>query len=388
MYQFLVFNCLFLFSFACTSSSLDADKKSSEQMLEMVVGTYTKKEGHVDGQAEGIYRYSVTKHGHLTNRQLIAEDIINPSYITLSPDGHFLFAVSEIGPDVDSIGYLHLYEWQQDKGWTFVNKQPSFAFAPCYVAVHPSGKLVALANYLGGTIALYPINRNKGLGEATSVLKLSGGSNHPRQDSSHPHATVFSPDGQYLFVPDLGSNKVWSFAVDTTNQKLRPTVQQAIELPPGAGPRHLAFHPNGRFAYLANELDNTVTAIQVNSNAELEILKHYKTLPENAKEKSYVADIHLTSDGKHLYVSNRGHNSLAHFVVNGNDGSLSAKGYYFVKGDFPRNFSIHPSDRWLYVANQNTNNIVALEIGLDGALTFHSEVNNPTPVCLQFRSVQ
>lgn len=388
MRQILLFSSLFMLSFACSTPSSDTKEASSAMMLDMLVGTYTKTEGHVDGQAKGIYQFSVAANGNLNNRQLIADDIINPSYLTLSPDGNLLFAVSEIGPDVDSVGYLHLYQRQEDGGWAFVNKQPTYAFAPCYVAVHPSGKSVAVANYVGGTVALYPITQEQKIGAAASILRLSGGTEHPRQDSSHPHATVFSPDGQYLFVPDLGSNKIWSFALDAKTNQLEPTTPEAVELAPAAGPRHMVFHPNGRFAYVANELNNTVSVFELKKGYVLEILASYSTLPEKAGVESYVADIHLTSDGKHLYVSNRGHNSLAHFTVNETDGSLSAKAYHGVKGDFPRNFVIHPNDRWLYAANQNTSNISIFEIGPERDLHFQSELAVPTPVCLKFRSAQ
>lgn len=385
MRQILLLTSLFLLSLACNSSSSDTEEEATKTTLSLLVGTYTKKEGHVDGQADGIYQLSVTPNGNLTNQELIADDIINPSYLTLSPDGKLLFAVSEIGPDVDSVGYLHLYKRAADGQWAFVNKQPTFAFAPCYVAVHPSGKCVAVANYVGGTVALYPFSETQGIGTSTSVLRLTGSTDHPRQDSSHPHATVFSPDGQYLFVPDLGSNEIWRFSLDDSQKELTPTRPEAIELSAGAGPRHLVFHPNGQFAYVSNELNNTVTAFRLKNGYELETLASYSTLPDQVEMESYVADIHMTSDGSHLYVSNRGHNSLAHFIVN-DDGSLLAKAYHGVRGDFPRNFVIHPNDRWLYVANQNTDNITIFEIGEEGDLSFRNEVAVPTPVCLQFQS--
>jgi 6-phosphogluconolactonase len=385
MRQILLFASLFLMALSCSTPSNKVDEAPATADLEMFVGTYTRQEGHVDGQGKGIYRLTVAPNGNLNDLQLVVDDIVNPSYLTLSADGQLLFAVSEIGPDVDSVGYLHLYKRAADGQWEFVNKQPTFAFAPCYVAVHPSGKCVAVANYVGGTVALYPISEAQTLDAASSVLTLYGGTDHPRQDSSHPHATVFSPDGQYLFVPDLGSNEIWSFALDANQRELTPTRPDAMELPAGAGPRHLIFHPNGQFAYVSNELNNTVTAFRLKNGYELETLASYLTLPNQVDIESYVADIHMTSDGAHLYVSNRGHNSLAHFTVN-EDGSLSAKAYHGVRGDFPRNFVIHPNDRWVYVANQNTDNITIFEIREEGDLSFHKEVAVPTPVCLQFSS--
>lgn len=386
MRQILLLSSLFVLLFACETKTSDSEKSSeSVEPLTMIVGTYTKKEGHVDGKAAGIYQFEVADNGYLNNQKLIANDIVNPSYLTLSPDKMLLFAVSEIGPDVDSVGYIHLYRKDENGNWTFVNKQSTHAFAPCYVSVHPSGKMVAVANYVGGTVALYPITEDLTLAPASSVIRLEGGSDHPRQDGSHPHSTVFSPDGKYMFVPDLGSNKIWSFEVDPATVSLNATDPEAVDLAPAAGPRHLIFHPNGQFVYVSDELDNTVTAFRLKNGFELETLASYSTLPKNVDMESYVADIHMTSDGQHLYVSNRGHNTLAHFVVNPADGSLTVKAFHDVQGDFPRNFVIHPNDQWLYVANQNSDNITIFSISEEGDLNFSSELEVPTPVCLQFR---
>jgi 6-phosphogluconolactonase len=388
MRQLLLLSGLLLFLFACqTQPSESEDDTNDEKMINMLVGTYTKQEGHVDGKAAGIYEFVVAPNGHLNQQKVIADDIVNPSYLTLSPDQNLLFAVSEIGPDVDSVGYIHLYQKDENGEWAYVNKQSTHSFAPCYVEVHPSGKMVAVANYVGGTIALYPIKDGQ-LAAATSVIRLEGGSDHPRQDDSHPHATVFSPDGNYMFVPDLGANKIWSFMVDQESVMLRPTEQVSVDLASAAGPRHFVFHPNGKYAFVSNELDNTVTAFQVNNGFELEIMDSYSTLPTGVEMASYVADIHLTGDGEHLYVSNRGHNSIAQFSVNSADGSLTAKAFHDVQGDFPRNFVIHPDDKWLYAANQNSDQITIFEINDEGDLNFSIAVDVPTPVCLQFQSAK
>lgn len=383
MRQLLLFTLGTLFFSACQNNPGQKDS-IPEASYELLVGTYSKKEGHVDGKADGIHQFRVAANGSLSGGTAVATDIINPSYLALSQDGQFMYAVSETGPDVDTVGYVHAYAKQASGKWKFLNKQPSHAFAPCYVAVHPSGKFVSLANYVGGTIAVYPVAEDGSLKIASAIVTLEGGSEHPRQDSSHPHATVFTPDGQYMFVPDLGANKVWVFKISQELGVLVIKMDAEFPLQAAAGPRHLEIHPNGRFAYLANELDNTVVAYDISDIADIKRLQTLSTLPAQVDIESYVADIHLTPNGAHLYVSNRGHNTLAHFQVDSNTGMLTAKNYHDTKGDFPRNFVIHPDGSKLYVANQNSDNIVGYQIRESGDLSQFMEMPSSTPVCLKF----
>lgn len=384
MRQLLLFTLGILFFSACQNNPAPK-APDMESSYELLVGTYSKKEGHVDGKAEGIHQFAVNANGSLSGGGAVASNIINPSYLTLSKDGQFMYAASETGPDVDTVGYIYAYAKQASGEWKFLNRQSSHSFAPCYVAVHPSGRYVSVANYVGGTIAMYPIAEDGSLKLASAVMTLEGGSEHPRQDSSHPHATVFSPDGQYMFVPDLGANKVWVFKVDIESGTLEIRMTSKFPLQNEAGPRHLALHPNGSFAYLANELDNTVVVYDISDVSSINRLQTLSTLPEQVDIESYVADIHLTPNGEHLYVSNRGHNTLAHFVVDTATGMLTAKNYHDTKGDFPRNFVIHPDGSKLYVANQNTDTIVGYEIRESGDLSQFAVVESPTPVCLKFR---
>ncbi len=387
MRQLLLFTLGILFFSACQNTSKPKEP-DMESTYELLVGTYSKKEGHVDGKAEGIHQITLNANGSLSGGEAVATDIINPSYLTLSQDGQFMYAASETGPDVDSVGYVHAYAKQASGEWKFLNRQSSHSFAPCYVATHPSGKYLSVANYVGGTIALYPIEEDGSLKQASTVFKVEGNSNHPRQDSSHPHATVFSPDGEYLFVPDLGANEVWVFKVNVESGTLAIQLTSKFPLQKEAGPRHLVIHPNGQFAYLANELDNTVVAYDISDISAITRLQTLSTLPDQVTIESYVADIHLRPNGQHLYVSNRGHNSLAHFEVDATTGMLTAKNYHDTKGDFPRNFVIHPDGSKLYVANQNTDNIVGYNIRESGDLSQFTTINTPTPVCLKFRSLK
>lgn len=385
MRQLLLFTFGILFFTACQPTP-ESKAPMPESTYELIVGTYSKKEGHVDGKADGIHQFSVNANGSLSGGEAIATNIINPSYLTLSQDGQFMYAASETGPDVDTVAYVYAYAKQASGEWKFLNRQSSHSFAPCYVAVHPSGKYVSMANYVGGTIAMYPIAADGSLKAASYVMTLEGGSDHPRQDSSHPHATVFTPDGEYLFVPDLGANEIWVFKVNMEDGTLAIRLTSKFPLQKEAGPRHLTIHPNGKFAYLANELDNTVVVYDISDVSYIQRLQTISTLPDQISLESYVADVHLTPNGEHLYVSNRGHNTLAHFKVDSNTGLLTAKNYHDTKGDFPRNFVIHPDGSKLYVANQNSDNIVGYKIMESGDLSQFTSVDSPTPVCLKFRS--
>jgi len=341
------------------------------------IGTYTRKEGHVDGKAAGIYHYA--RRDSIWQLLHTTEGIINPSFLTLSPDGRYLYAVSETGPDVDTTGYVYAYAIIGDS-LRFLSRQPTYSFAPCHVSVHPDGSQLFVTNYVGGTIVRYAIKQDGSLSTATDKLILEGSGPHPRQDSSHPHSATVSPDGRWVMVADLGTDLIHTFSAQGPQWAAGPS----IKLPAGAGPRHLAFHPGAPYAYSINELNSTVTAFHYDAeNGALNIINHYATLPSDYTGDNLSADIHLTPDGQYLYASNRGHNSLAGFAVNASSGALRALGQTPTRGDFPRNFAIHPSGKELWVANQNSDHIVVLRIdSTSGQLRLLQELEVPTPVCM------
>ncbi len=342
-------------------------------------GTYTRTEGHVDGKAEGIYglhyRYKRLKTTHTQ------EDIVNPSYICLSPDNKVLYAVSELGPDVDTTGYVYSYRIEGEE-LILLNRRPTYSFAPCHVSVHPNGQWLYVANYVGGVIARYPLAADGQIKAVSEIKRLAGQGEHPRQESSHPHSVTVSPEGNWVIVADLGTDYVHTYHADNPQWELVSTT----ELPAGAGPRHMAFHPKAPFAYVLNELNNTVTALHYNSqNGALNIIDHWPTLPEEADSNSLAADIHLTPDGAFLYATNRGDDSLVAFAVNRENGKLNYIGHYPTRGEFPRNFVIHPGGEDLLVANQNSDNITQFSIDkITGELQHLREWTVKTPVCLKF----
>ena len=383
IFQFITL-CIILSLNNCTNTSNDSPMEA-KILSELIIGTYTKKEGHVDGKAAGISQMEVLENGQLQNPKLIADNIINPSYLSLSQDNQFLYAASETGPDVDSVAYIYAYGRKEDGNWEMLNRQSSFSFAPCYISVHPNGKVVAAANYVGGIVALYPLNEDGSLQEASTVIQLEGSGPHPRQDSSHPHSVVFSPDGKYCYIPDLGANKVWIYRYEESNHSLQPTTPGFVALPANAGPRHIIMHPNAKWIYVINELSSSVAFFQLEEDGyNLDLIQDVTTLPSDIEIYNTTADIHLTSDGKNLYASNRGHNSIAHFSINPNNGQLNQGGHYSTQGNTPRNFAIAPNDQYLYVANQDSDSIVGFKIAEDGTLDQFQVVETPTPVCLKF----
>jgi len=356
----------------------------------VLVGTYTKKEGHVDGKAKGISILKMDATTGVLTPHTLKEGIINPSFATFSPDGNFVYAVSETGGDVGPSGTVHAFSVNpQTQELTKLNEQISHGFAPCHINIDKKARFAFVANYVGGVVAVYPIQKDGSLAPASDVIKLEGKGAHPEQEASHPHSVILSPDERFAFVPDKGADKIWAFEIDYTLGKLTPAAQPFATVHAGAGPRHLVFHPSWYFAYSINELDATVTCFSYEErNGMLSEIQSITTLPADYTGRNACADIHLTPDGRFLYGSNRGHNSIVIYSVHGKNGQLQLVGHEPTRGDFPRNFMIFPGSvpgsDWLYVANQNSGNIVHFKIDrTTGKLSHSGETLTPTPVCLK-----
>lgn len=376
--------------FSCTSKSVSENGQTSEAVttspsrMQAFIGTYTRKEGHVDGKAKGIYQINAdTSSGELFRISTIP-DITNPSFVVYSPDGRYLYAVSEIGGGDDPHGYVYAYALNGDKAEP-LNRQYSHGNAPCHLAVHPSGKFLFLANYMGG-IAMYPIQQDGSLGEASHVQYLEGSGPTARQKSSHPHSVTLDQDGHFAYVADLGTDKIMIFSVNLEKGSLEPASTPFAQVAPGAGPRHMTFHPNGQLVYAINELNSTITLFSYDrADGHLEALQTVSTLPMSFTGNNSCADIHLAPNGRFLYGSNRGHNSIAMFSVDAGTGFLEPIGHEPTGGDIPRNFAIEPGGKFLYAANQNSDNIVYFKIDPgNGRLHKVDELHIPTPVCIQF----
>lgn len=391
---FLLLVCTMSF-FACKekkNNTASSEKTGETTETETVqdasfafIGTYTRKEGHVDGQAEGIYLLrKKDKNGSLEIKSTAGE-AINPSFLAISPDKKNLYAVSEVARKGET-GSVHVFTIDDNHNLTPVQNLPTDAGAPCYVITDSEGKYVFVANYVGGVVKMYKRGENGLLTPADKIQLKGSGADPARQEESHPHSVVVSPDDRFVFVPDLGSDKIWNFKIDTKNDRLVPNDQAFIPTSPGAGPRHFAFHPNGKYAYVINELDNTVNAFSYDAQkGELTEIQSVTTLPENFEGNNKTADIHIHPNGKFLYGSNRGHNSIVVYGIDPNSGKLSPVEHVSTEGDFPRNFAIHPSGNYLYAANQNSDNIVWFNIDTNtGRLSSQGELEVKTPVCIIF----
>ena len=337
------------------------------------LGTYT------DSTSQGIYKYLLQGDGKLKQIGLVAFSD-NPSFLAISPDREFLLAVNEI--NIDGVGTVESFLITEDS-LEFISKSSSGGAHPCFVAVNNAG-FVATANYTGGNVGLLKLNKN---GELSNVLDLQqhfGSGTTERQKVPHAHSVWFEPNSDIVISIDLGTNELLFSHLDETSQKLLPSDDYKISMKPGAGPRHLAFHPNGEWIYIANELNSTVTLIKKSDNNKYIKSISVSSLPYGYAGPNTCADIRTSSDGKFVYASNRGHNSIAIFEVH-SDGTLRLIGNESTRGDGPRNFSLSPNEEYVLVANQRTRNIVSFKRDKKtGLLNFASEIKAPTPVCIVF----
>ncbi len=333
----------FLFSVLAPVASFPA-----EAPVTVYIGTYT------DGTSKGIYRTALDLATGTATAPVLAGEAKNPSFLALHPSGRFLYAVSEVDDlgGAKSGGVLAFAVDAKTGDLTLLNQQPSQGAAPCHLVVDKSGKNVLVANYSGGNVALFRIAADGRL-EPASVVRAHAGSgpNAARQKGPHAHGIYLDAAERYAFAPDLGADRVFVYRFDAQKGTLEPHGAAAIE--PGSGPRHLAFHPSGRFAYVINELTSTITALGYDAaKGELRTLETVKALPEAFQGTSYTAEIEVSKDGRFLYGSNRGHDSLVVFRVDPASGRLTLAGHVPVGGSWPRHFAIDASGRVLLAGHQ------------------------------------
>jgi 6-phosphogluconolactonase len=321
---------------------------SAEPPLMVYVGTYT------DGTSKGIYRFSLDLETGRASAPVLAGEARNPSFLALHPSGRFLYAVSEVSDFGGArSGAVIAFAIDPKTGnLTRLNEQSSEGAGPCHLVVDKSGRNLLVANYGGGTVAVLGIAADGRLKPASSVRTHEGkGPNAERQDKPHAHGVYLDAAERFVLAPDLGADRVFVYAFDAQKGTLTP--HGAGVLDPGSGPRHLAFHPSGRFVYVINELRSTVSAFGYDAaRGELEPLQTLSALPEGFTGASYTAEVEVSPDGRHLYGSNRGHDSLAIFSIDEQSGRLTAQGHVPVGGSWPRHFKIEASGRVLIAAHQ------------------------------------
>jgi 6-phosphogluconolactonase len=349
--------------------------------LLLYVGTYT------NGKSEGIYVYRMNPDGGELKHAATVKGVSNPSFLAIDPKRRFLYAANESGEFAGKKGGgVTAFAIDRKTGnLSKLNEQHSPG-VPCHVSVHPSGRFVLAANYGGGNVVIYPVLAGGRLGEQTDVEQHTGrGADPKRQGEPHAHCIMPDAAGRFAFAPDLGIDKVMIYRVDAKNGKLVPNGFAATK--PGAGPRHFDFHPSGKFAYVINELNSTLTAFAYdNAKGALTELQTISTLPPDFSGTNSCADVHVHPSGRFVYGSNRGHDSVVAFAIDQSTGKLNLVAHESTRGKGPRNFAVDPAGAFLLVANQNTDNVVSFRIDQQtGKLTATGQTTEiPSPVCLKF----
>jgi 6-phosphogluconolactonase len=352
--------------------------------LPVYVGTYTS------GKSEGIYLYRLDLTSGELRHVATTKGVKDPSYLTLARNGRYLYAVNEVEEFAGKkSGAVSAFAIEPGTGaLRLLNQQPSLGGAPCYIITDQTGKFVLIANYIGGNTAVLPVNRDGSLGTATDLQQDLGASINPaRQEGPHAHCIVIAPANRFAYGCDLGADKVMIYRFDQRRGKLSPNRTPFVRAKPGAGPRHLTFHPAGGYVYVINELDNSVTVYaQDPARGDLNALQTVPTLPPDFSGANTGADIHVSPNGRFLYCSNRGHDSIATFAVDSRNGRLAFTAHEPTGGKTPRNFVIDPTGRFLLAANQNSDTIVVFRIDQQtGRLRPTGKVAEvPSPVCLKF----
>lgn len=344
------------------------------------VGTYT--EGS-QGRAEGIYVCRLDPASGTLRIQQTVPGVADPSYLALAPDGRRLYAVSEVDD-----GAVAAFARDPATGrLTPLNRESSHGASPCHLSVHRD--YVLAANYTTGSVAALPVRPDGSLAPATTVVRHEGSGVHPRQEGPHAHMVVPDPDGRLILAVDLGLDRIMGYRLDAESGELTPNEPAtAYTSPrPGAGPRQIAFHPDGRRAWVLGELDSTLTTCAYDaSRGVLRPVETLSTLPDGFAGESTAADMAVAPSGRFVYASNRGHDSIAIFATGGPTGRLTAVGHEPTHGKTPRAFALDPAGVWLLAANQDSDTIVSFRVdAATGRLSPSGQAARiPTPVCVVF----
>ena len=367
----ITFSILFFLLF----SHVGISQNKHQKKLMVAVGTYTGK------GSEGIYLLSFDPVKGEAHNVGVVKGIKNPSFLTFNSSTNILYAVSE-----DQNGMVYSYAYNQKTHQLSPLNQLSTGFeSPCHVTLDRTGRLLFVSHYGGGNLTVYKINEDGSIGEKLNSFTYEGNSvNKERQEKSHVHSSIVSPDNKNLFVADLGTDKIYHYTINADSLTIQP--KSDIVAAPGSGPRHLTIDSSGKRLFCINELNATVTVYSIDKQVP-QLIQTIATLPVDYSGKKWCADIHLAPDNKYLYVSNRAHETVS--VFSNQDASkepLKLTGRTGVMGKTPRNFTIDPSGNFLLVANQDSDNITIFKRDKkSGKITYNKkEVKISLPVCLQF----
>jgi 6-phosphogluconolactonase len=370
-----------------------------EKEMLVFVGTYTDPilfgTGKIlQGKGEGIYVYRLDQSSGGLEFVSKTTGIPNPSYLAFDTTHKFLYAVNELKTyEGKPTGTVSAFAVDPQTGkLEFLNRQLTHGTDPCHVLVNGQRTHVFVANFMSGSVCVLPVSEDGSLGEASDFIQHQGSSIDPRrQKGPHAHSVTLDASSRFAFVPDLGLDKLMVYRFDPKRGKLEANAVPWIKMKPGAGPRHVSFHPGGRFAYLVNELDSTVAVLSYDGRAgTFEHLQTVPTLPEGFGGESTCADIQISSSGTFVYASNRGHDSIVIYRIDPFVGRLSYVGHEPTQGKTPRSFGIDPTGRFLLAANQDSDSVVTFRIDVDsGKLQPAGHGTQvPTPVCVKFLTAQ
>ncbi|HYI15270.1 MAG TPA: lactonase family protein [Thermomicrobiales bacterium] len=352
------------------------------------VGTYTGIPPEPRGRGEGIYAFQMDLDDGALKPVSMNAGVPNPSFLAAHPDGRTLYAANETTTlDGQPGGAVSAFAIDRESGGlTFLNRQSSHGTDPCHVSIDRSGRTVMVANYTSGSIAVLPIGAGGRLGPASDVHQHRGSGPNPERQAG-PHAHFITPDAtdRFVLVADLGLDQVLIYRLDAERGTLTAHEPPAAELPPGSGPRHLAFNPSAPVIYVINELASTISSCTWDGEAgKLRVLDTITTLPDGFDGRSSCAEVRVAPSGRFVYGSNRGHDSIAIFAVDPGDGTLAPAGHVATQGANPRNVTIDPTGTFLLAANQDSDTIVTFRIDRDtGGLTATGHVTSvPSPVCV------
>lgn len=372
-----------IFGYARPVFGANRGKSATKDML-LYVGTYTS------GKSEGIYVLKLDlKSGALSPYKTV-KDVVEPSFLTIDANRRILYAVNETAEyEGKKSGAVSSFAIDQTNGdLTFLNKQPSLGGAPCFITTSKDSRFALVANYLGGNVSVFPIENDGKLSASIDLAQHTGfGPNKDRQEAAHAHSIILDRNNRFAFAADLGIDRLMIYQFDTKTGTLRPNVVQPFyQTKPGAGPRHFSFHPSGRFAFLINELDKTITSLAYDEKlGTLREIQTVPTLPKDFDGVNTCADIHVSPNGKFLYGSNRGHDSIVSYKIDRQSGKLEYIEHTSTGGKRPRNFAIDPAGNFLLAANQDSDSINVFRIDAKTGRLYATgnSAEVPTPVCLK-----
>lgn len=381
-----IFALLLIFAAAALFSSPSGLAQKNGSPYLVYVGTYTTKQ-----TSKGIYAYRFDPTtGQLSSIGLAAEST-DPSFVAVHPNGKYLYAVNEVG-DFNGMksGAVSAFAIDRKSGTLkLLNQVSTHGAGPCFVSLDKSGRFVLVANYDGGSVATFVVQDDGSLSLMKGFVQHSGSSvDKERQEAPHAHWIGVSPDNRFALVADLGLDDVMVYKLDDVRGGLTPNTPPYAEVKPGSGPRHLAFHPNGKFVYLLTEMGSSVTTFAYAAQkGSLSPLQTVPALPKDYTGVREAAEIAVHPSGKFVYASNRGTaNSIAAYQVDPGKGTLTPAGIFSTNGQIPRNFAIDPTGHFLLAANEDSGNIVVFRIdAATGTLTPTGQVEQvPAPVCITF----